>query len=243
MSKTEGDQPVRESYQVRPAQTPVAQKSIAGGTRPIAVFSLLAALFSIILLALLLASPAGGASQQLAFAASHTGLLTAFEFTVIVWATLSAPFVLGLGVLLEARSTVLARVAAGLSAVGILMLGFATYANTGALLAIHAAGAPPATNIDTYLATFWSQLGYLLTDPPLMAWGLGQLIFASLAWDGRMIPRWLAVIGGLAGLGIVLGSVETPSQAIFLIAFGILAFAVWSLGVGIVLLRVPRGSA
>jgi len=46
----------------------------------------------------------------------------------------------------------------------------------------------------------WSGLGYHLTDPGLMAWGLGQLLFGVLAWRSGVLPNWVAVIGILGGV-------------------------------------------
>lgn len=205
--------------------------------KAIAVFAFLAGASTLALLVLLLLAPPANSAQELTYVADHTALVTIFEIVVIAWATLSAPFAFGLWMLTRIRSRVIAAAATGLSVVGILLLGFATYANTGALIAINAAGTPPVAGANTYLASFWAQLGYLLTDPPLMAWGLGQMFFASLAWSSRIVPRWLSAVGGIAGLGFLLGSLDTPSQAIFLIAFGFLAFAIWAAGIGVAVLR------
>jgi hypothetical protein len=206
-----------------------------------AVSALIAGALSVVQLVLLVAIPVPHEpAGRLAYFRDHQGLVAIVEVAVIVWATLSVPFPIALGLLQWARSRVLAASATVLSASGILLLGFATYVGIGALWAIDVAGPPSTAGADVYQASVWIQLGYLLSDPPLMAWGVGQLLFAWLAWFGPLLPRWLAVVGGLSGLGIVVGSLALPSLAMPLIAFGILAFAIWALGIAVIMMR-PAG--
>jgi hypothetical protein len=203
-----------------------------------AVSALIAGALSFVQLVLLFAIPVPhDPAGRLSYIHDHQGVVAIVEIAVIVWATLSVPFPIALGLLRWRRSQILVVTATVLSASGILLLGFATYVGIGALWAIGVVGTPSTAGADAYQASVWIQLGYLLSDPPLMAWGIGQLLFAWLAWIGPLLPRWLAVVGGLSGLGIVLGSLALPSLAMLLIAVGILAFAIWALGIGVIMMR------
>lgn len=122
---------------------------------------------------------------------------------VLVWAVVSVPFVVALGQLLRSKSASLALTASILSAVGILLLGFAIFAHVGAFLSIIAAGSPPSAADGAYQAAIWGNLSFHLTDPGLMTRGLGQLLFGWLAWKSHVLPNWVSVagmIGGVAGL-------------------------------------------
>ena len=105
----------------------------------------------------------------------------------------------------------------------------------GALLSIVAAGAPPRAEDATYQAAIWSSLSFYLTDPGLMAWGLGQFLFGWLAWRSGVLSNSVAavgMIGGVAGL-LTLAVYQTGVLAIV----QILCFAVWGFACGFSLLR------
>jgi hypothetical protein len=68
-----------------------------------------------------------------------------------------------------------------------------------------------------------------------MTLGLGQLLFAWLDWNGRVLPRWVTVlgfVGGIAGL-LTLAVYQTPLLALVQMT----SFGVWGLAVGSILLR------
>jgi len=70
-----------------------------------------------------------------------------------------------------------------------------------------------------------------------MTLGLGQFLFAALAWKGGTLPKLVAAIGfvgGLAGL-LTLAVYETGVLALTQLA----AFGVWGLATGVILLRKP----
>src|SRR5947208_3393488 len=95
--------------------------------RPIAAFGLLTGLLSLLLLLALAAPSPQGPEQQLAFVGSHRAGYAILEIAVLIWATSSVPFLVGLGSLLRGRGRWLASTATWLSTVGLLLLGFATY--------------------------------------------------------------------------------------------------------------------
>jgi hypothetical protein len=122
-----------------------------------------------------------------------------------------------------------------LSAAGILMLGFALFMHAGAMLSIVAAGSPSRPEDAAYQVAIWSSLRFYLTDPGLMAWGFGQLLFACYAWKSAALPKWLSIvgmIGGVAGL-LTLAVYQTGLLALVQLA----AFTVWGFAIGIRLLR------
>jgi hypothetical protein len=149
--------------------------------RAFAWFSLLAGVASILLLIASMQPTAPTGAEQLSFFAAHRGFFVLMAIFVLVWAVFSIPFVAALGQLLRAKSPTFALAATILSAIGILLLGFAIFARIGAFLSILAAGSPPTAGDATYQAAIWGNLFYFLTDPGLMTWGLGQLLFGWLA--------------------------------------------------------------
>lgn len=112
----------------------------------------------------------------------------------------------------------------------------------GAFLSI-AAASPVAPSHDdaNYQAAIWGNLSYFLTDPGLMTLGLGQFLFARLAWKAGLFPRVVCVIGylgGLAGL-LTLAVYQTPVLAIAQIS----AFGIWGFATGMLLFRRKDGGA
>ena len=106
------------------------------------------------------------------------------------------------------------------------------------MLSVVAAGNPPNPADATYQAAIWTSLGYYLTDPGLMAWGLGQLLFGWLAWRGGFLPNWLSIfgmIGGVAGL-LTLAVYQRATLALV----QIFCFGVWGIMTGIVLFRSDK---
>jgi Domain of unknown function (DUF4386) len=204
-------------------------------TRPFAWLAFLAGVLSfLILIATVQPTPLAPA-EQLSFFSQHGGAVALLATLTLLWAVGSIPFVVALGQLLQPKSATFALTATILSSLGILLLGFAVFAHIGALLAVVTVPNPPSAGAAIYEAAIWGNLSFYLTDPPLMAWGLGQLLFGWLAWRSGILPSWLAVvgvIGGLAGL-LTLGVYQSNALALLQLA----SFTVWGIGTGLVLLR------
>ena len=67
-----------------------------------------------------------------------------------------------------------------------------------------------------YQMSIWTNLFYFMSDPALMIWGLGQLLFGYLLLSNSIFPKWLGVItviGGVAGV-LTLAVYQTPLLAI-----------------------------
>ncbi|HEY6910528.1 MAG TPA: hypothetical protein VI356_14210 [Myxococcales bacterium] len=203
--------------------------------KPIAAFGLLTGVLSLLLLLSLTAPPPQASKGRLA--SGRIAELVITEIAVLLWATSSVPFIVGLGMLLRGRGRWLASSATWLSAGGLLLLGFATYVSIGSAYAINAAGQPPVAGEDVYQAAVWQQLGILLTDPPLIAWGAGQIFFGVLAWKRDLLPRWLAAIAAVGGVSGVLASLQAPPLGVALALLAVACFGVWACGCGIRLLR------
>ena len=201
----------------------------------LAILALVAGVLSLLLLVASLKSPPSVPAQQIPFVTNHQRVVALFSIIVLAWALFSIPFVATLGTLLRPKGNTLAHAATLLSAGGILLLAFAIFTHIGALLSIVIAGNPPNPADDTYQAAIWANLGYYLTDPGLMAWGLGQFLFGRLAWKSGVLPNWLSLIGmsgGIAGLG-TLAVYQTGVLAVVQLG----SFAIWGFATGILLLR------
>jgi hypothetical protein len=173
------------------------------------------------------------AGEVLAVFARHRAVYVGVAIAMVSWAVVSVPAVVAIAALVGASGRTLARAALLLSAGGILLTGFAVFMFVGALLAI-AAAAPDAAAAH-YQAAIWNNLSFFLADPGLMALGLGQFLFAWLAWNGRVYSKPVSVvgfIGGLAGL-LTLATYQTPILAILQLG----AFGIWSGATGLALAR------
>jgi len=171
----------------------------------------------------------------LEFFSQHRGAYIAVAVLFVTWAVIAIPFVVAVGQTLRAQGAVLASAGALLSAVGIALLGFGSFASIGALMALSAAGRPPVPGEAEYQAAIWWNLSFFLSDPALMSWGLGSLLFGKLAWKSGILPNWLAVlglIGGSAGL-LTLAVYQTPMLALVQVT----CFAVWAMTLGVKLLK------
>jgi Domain of unknown function (DUF4386) len=158
-----------------------------------------------------------------------------FASVVLAWSVFSVPLAVTLGTLLHRKGRTLASAAQVLVGVGVLLLGFAIFMHIGTLLFIVAVGSSVREEDATYQVAIWSSLGFYLTDPGLMAWGLGQFLFGLLAWRSGVLPNWVAVIGmigGAAGL-LTLAVYQTDLLALVQIC----CFTVWGFAAGFSLLR------
>jgi hypothetical protein len=203
---------------------------------PLGVLSLISAVLS---LALLIASvqppPSTMPAELLAYASSHRTLYGLFASLVLAWSVFSIPLIVTLGAMLRSRGGTFTVMAQLLSAVGVLLLGFAVFTNTAALLSIATAGNPSRAEDAAYQVAIWSNLAFYLTDPGLMTWGLGQFLFGWVAWKSGVLPNWIAVVGmvgGIAGL-LTLAVYQTPVLALVQLC----CFTIWGLAAGVTLLR------
>ena len=202
---------------------------------PLVVLAFLSGTLSLLLLLASLQPPPVTPAQQLLFAASHQGAYGLFASLVLAWSVFSIPLAVTVATLLRAKSGTLALAAQLLVAIGVLLLSFGIFMHIGALLSIVAAGAPPHAEDATYQAAIWSSLSFYLTDPGLMAWGLGQFLFGWLAWRSGVLSNWVAVVGMIGGVAGLL--TLTVYQTGVLGIVQILCFAVWGFATGFSLLR------
>ena len=203
--------------------------------RIVAVFSLLSGVLSVLFLILTLVSPPG---PHLSNYAGNIAFYEAYLVLILFWAVVSVPFVGGLRKMLGPRNSTLALSAALLSTGGILLLAFAVDMYVGTLVSILTAGNPPSLAETDYQVAIWRNLSFILTDPALMAWGLGQFLFGWLAWKSKTLPKWVAGIGMIGGVeGLLTEAVyQTPVLAVVQLA----SFGIWGIVVGITLLQPRR---
>lgn len=199
-----------------------------------AIFALISGVLSLLLLLDSL-RPVPAPAERLAFFLSHRGDYLLWAVMFLTWAVFSIPFVVALGKALRAKGPGLSQAAVILSAIGVSLLAFGAFTYVGAMLSVTAVENPPNPADAAYQATIWSNLSFFLSDPGLMTWGLGTLLFGRLAWKSGILPNWLAIVGmvgGLAGL-LTLAVYQTPVLALLQFA----CFAVWGITVGILTFR------
>jgi hypothetical protein len=203
-----------------------------------ALFSFFTAIFSLLVVVVTILPPPFTPAQQLSSFMNNKAIYYIMALIVLLWSALSIPFVAGLGTLLREKSSGLALTATILSCAGIMLLGFARYSYVGALIAIDAMsnGASNAAEA-TYQASIWANLQFYLSDPPLFAWGLGQVLFGWLAWRSQVLPNWLAIVGIFGGIACSIASLDAPKDAVLLALLSISSFSVWGFTMGAMLLR------
>ncbi|MGH8253166.1 MAG: DUF4386 family protein [Steroidobacteraceae bacterium] len=207
------------------------------GARSLATLAFVAGTLSLLLLLASLRPPPPTPAEQLSFAATHRGAYGLFGSLVLTWAVFSVPLIVTLRKLLQPKGDIFALSAQLLSVAGILMLAFGIFTHVGALLSIAAATSPSRPDDGVYQATIWSNLGFYLSDPGLMTWGLGQFLFGWIAWRSGIFANWVALlgmIGGVAGL-LTLAVFQTGLLALVQIS----SFTVWAFATGLLLRRAP----
>jgi hypothetical protein len=203
---------------------------------PLGVLSLLSAVLSLALLVASLQPPPPTApADLLLYASSHRTLYGLFASLVLAWSVLSIPLIVTLGAMLRSRSETFTVIAQLVSAIGVLLLGFAIFTSTAALLSIVTAGNISRPADAAYQVAIWSNLAFYLTDPGLMTWGFGQFLFGWVAWRSGVLPNWIAVVGmvgGIAGL-LTLAVYQTSVLALVQLC----CFTIWGFAAGVTLLR------
>ena len=201
-----------------------------GEGRSPAMLVLTAGTLSFLLLLASIQPPPATPAEQLTFAASHRAVYGVFASLVLAWAVLSVPAIVASGAMLHARGGSLASSAKALSTAGVLLLGYGLFTHVGAVLSIVAASPPPRPQDATYQVAIWSSLGFYLTDPGLMTWGLGQLLFGRLAWRSGILPDWVAVVGMVGGVAGLLTLAVYQTAVLGLVQ--LLSFTVWCFATG-----------
>lgn len=200
------------------------------------IAALLSALLSLLLVALTVQGPSvSGAHLELFH--KHRAIYVATAVLFMTWAVIAVPFLAAVEQLLRSRGEVLARAATMLSSVGILLLAFGYFTSLGAFVAISTAGTPPLPSEAEYQSAVWWNMSFFLSDPGLMACGLGFLLFGKLAWNSGVLPNWIAVVGivgGVAGL-LTLAVLQTPVLALA----QFMCFAAWGVAVAV---RIVKSS-
>ena len=210
--------------------------------RLLGALALVSGVLSLLLMvASLLPPPPAAPAELLAYASSHRTLYGLFASLVLAWSVFSIPLIVTLRAMLHARGGTLADIGQLLSAIGILLLGFAIFTSTAALLSIATAGSPPRAEDAAYQAAIWSNLAFYLTDPGLMTWGLGQFLFGWITLRSGVLPNWLAVIGMIGGIaGLLTLAVYQTSVLALLQLF---SFTIWGFATGARLLRARPSTA
>jgi hypothetical protein len=174
--------------------------------------------------------------RALATYRGNEGLAYLMSVAYVVWSVFSIPFVVGLGTLLQAKSRTLALAATILTSAGLLLIGFAAYIQVGALAAAAATNnAIPSAAESTYQAAFWFNFAHSLVGVPQAAFGLGMLLFGSLAWRSHVLPDWLAIVGFIGGVAALV-SPALPGPLAWAWIY-IPAFLIWGMTTGYLLLQ------
>jgi hypothetical protein len=202
------------------------------------VIAILSGLSFLVHLGIVFALPSPNSYQELATYRTHQAVYTLLFLSIVVFNVFAVTFLAGLGRLLAPRSS---RVAAGATAAlafGIAITGLGVVLSIGALAALAQLPSDPtyAANA-TFEAAFWANLQSLTNVFGDAFMGLGLILLGWVAWGSRIIPNWLAIIGVVGGLGALAAIVADPLSGI-----SYLAFTVWSLAVGIIMLRRPLHS-
>jgi hypothetical protein len=213
-------------------QAPAAAES----PRHLLIFGLIAGVMTVLTISTFFL-PEPTASDVLSSYEINTGAYDYGLGVLLLFVVGATPFVASLGSLLIARGRGLVWAAMLLSVVG--MFGLALRAGTflGALYSIANTPSPPATGMPAYEAAIWWGLGNDLNLLGIVAWGAGLLLFGLAAWNSRILPRWLAIIGVIGGASSFILIVPIVAFVLLPVAFGI-----WCFAVPLLVRRLPTSS-
>lgn len=199
----------------------------------LAAAGIFSALVSLVVIWSILASPT---------VASPPDQLSAFQSSPDVWdihaaalavlAAFAIPWVALLASKLRSGGHGVAWATALLLTTGVALVAVAWLVLVGGLNAIVAAGTPPTAAEPTYLAAILSTFeSYLETVGDLLG-GFGLFLAGWLVWRTGTLPRWLAIVGFIGGIG---GATSILVPFGNTILFG--AAIVWWIATGILALR------
>lgn len=178
--------------------------------------------------------PSPSSSQDLL--SSFQANTYAYAFSDLFWVVFAVgatPFVVYLAAALRPQGAALTRAAMLLVVFGAFALAAQSATFYGALWSISTTAAPSAAT-QTYEAALWSNLTTGWQMLAFVSLGAGLLLFGGAAWNGRILPKWLAAVAVVGGAAALLGTValgltpQDPSVAFVLIAVSPFAFLVWA---------------
>lgn len=178
-------------------------------------FSVLSSIVGIIFTVATLAQKPPLPHQVTGYFASNQAGFVLFATLSLVWSVVSIPTIIALASVIGNKSKGLLNSAVFLMSSGILLNGVISFLYVGALISIWNTRDMPGANSD-YQMSIWTNLFYFMSDPALMLWGFGQLIFGFLLLSNSIFSKWLGVltvIGGVAG-ALTLAVYQTPILAI-----------------------------
>lgn len=211
-----------------------AVDGVGENARHLLIFGVLAGVLTILALSTFLL-PEPAASDALSSYRSNTGAYSYGLGVLLLLVVGATPFVASLGSVLVSRGRGLVWAAMLLSCLGMFSLALRAGTLLGALYSL-ANTAAPVPGIPDYETALWLNLGTNLNLLGIVAWGIGLLLFGVAAWNSRVLPKWLALVGIIGGVGGLFLIVP-------IVAFLVLptAFAVWCFAVP-VLVRRNRAS-
>jgi hypothetical protein len=192
--------------------------------RHLLVFGIVAGIFTLLALSTFLL-PEPTASDALSSYKNNTGAYSYGLGALLLLVVGATPFVASLGSVLVSRGRGLVWSAMLLSVLGMFSLALRAGTFFGALYA--AANTPaPLPGIPAYEAALWLNLDTNLNLLGIVAWGLGLLLFGVAAWNSRILPNWLALVGVIGGGSSLILIFPILAFLVLPIAFGIWCFAV-----------------
>ncbi len=205
------------------APGPSAVPAIGESPRHLLIFGIVAGIFTLLSLSTFLL-PEPTASDALSSYKNNTAAYSYGLGVLLFLVVFATPFVASLGSALVTRGRGLVWAAMLLSVLGMLCLALRAATFYGALYA--AANTPaPDPGLPAYQAALWLNLDINLNLLGIVAWGLGLLLFGVAAWNSRILPNWLAVVGVIGGASSLILIVPIVAFLVRPTAFGIWCFA------------------
>jgi hypothetical protein len=219
-----------------PDHPPSAVPAPGENPRHLLIFGIIAGVFIILALSTFL-FPEPSATDPLSTYKNNVVAFSYGEAVILFLVVFATPFVASLGSVLVSRGRGLVWAAMLLSVLGMLCLALNEATLYGAFYA--AANTPaPLPGIPAYEAALWLNLDTGVNLVGIVAWGFGLLLFGLAAWNSRILPNWLALVGVIGGVaGFLVLVVSIVSFVVLPIAFGI-----WCFAVPLLVRRLPTSS-